>query len=212
MENERIMIFLSYQLTDVKTWYENSEREYLAVIRCLTEIKCLAINKPYEILIYLDHCALKDIFSKGDSKKAQINAWLDWFSEFKLRLVHRSLKNQHIGLANGLNQMPTRLMDKPKIKDLLERLPMTITISLEIQLAPLQILQYRTDRYSKYSLQKRVVLVAQDLWDTLHDWITALAKMVTYGAGMKKYFGEWELSPKMIHIQANVWKFFLKTK
>lgn len=38
-ENERIVMFLSYRLTDAETRYGNSERECLAVVRCLTEIK-----------------------------------------------------------------------------------------------------------------------------------------------------------------------------
>lgn len=107
-------MILSYRLTDAKTRYGNSERKCLAVIRCLTETKWLVINNPHEILIYLDHHALQDIFSNGDSEKARINAWLDRFSKFNLRLLHRPSKDQHIGLADGLSRMPTRLMIEPK--------------------------------------------------------------------------------------------------
>lgn len=109
--NERIVIFLFYCLTDAETRYGNSERECLVVVRCLTEIKWLVANNSYEILIYLDHHALQDIFSKGDSEKARINAWLDRFSEFDLRLVHRPSRDQHIGLADGLSRMPTTKID-----------------------------------------------------------------------------------------------------
>lgn len=109
--NERIVMFLFYRLTDAETRYGNSERECLVVVRCLTEIKWLVANNSYEILIYSDHHALQDIFSKGDSEKARINAWLDRFSEFDLRLVHRPSRDQHIGLADGLSRMPTTKID-----------------------------------------------------------------------------------------------------
>ncbi len=84
-ENEQILMFLSYRLIDAETRYKNFERERLAMVRCLTEIKWLVVNSPYKILIYSDHLALQDIFIKSDSKKANINAWLDQFSEFKIK-------------------------------------------------------------------------------------------------------------------------------
>ena len=83
-ENEWIVMFLSYCLTDAETRYGNSERKCLAVVRCLTEIKYLVANNFYEIFIYSDHRTLQAIFAKDDSEKARINAWLDWFSEFDL--------------------------------------------------------------------------------------------------------------------------------
>ena len=72
-----------------------------------------------------------------DSGKARINVWLDWFSKFDLQLVYRPSMDKHIDLINGLSQIPVRLMDEPKLKDLPERLAMSTTISLEIQSAPL---------------------------------------------------------------------------
>ncbi len=89
-------MFLSYRLTDAETRYGNSERDCLAVVRCLTEIKWVVINSLYKILIYLDHRALQDIFTKGDSEKARINAWLDRFSGFNIQLVHQPSRDQHI--------------------------------------------------------------------------------------------------------------------
>lgn len=37
--HEQINLFLSYQLADAKTRYDNSEWECLAVLRCLGEVK-----------------------------------------------------------------------------------------------------------------------------------------------------------------------------
>lgn len=88
VENEQIMIFLSYCLIDAETWYSNSEYECLVVIKCLNGVKWLVINNPCKIFIYLDHYTLQDNFLKNDSEKAMINAWLVWFSEFNIQQVY----------------------------------------------------------------------------------------------------------------------------
>lgn len=68
-KNEKIVMFLSHRLTDLETQYRNSERDCLVVVKCLTEIKWLAVNNLYKILIYLDHRALQDISPKITAKK-----------------------------------------------------------------------------------------------------------------------------------------------
>jgi len=40
---ERIIIFISFRLSDAETRYSNSEREALAVIRCLVEVRWMVI-------------------------------------------------------------------------------------------------------------------------------------------------------------------------
>ena len=80
--HERINLFLSFKLADAETRYVNSERECLAVVRCLNEVKKLVIGSLYPVMIYSDHTALRDIFTKGDNKKARINGWLDQLGEF----------------------------------------------------------------------------------------------------------------------------------
>lgn len=77
-------------------------------------------NNPYEILIYSNHCALQDIFLKGNSKKAKINKWLNRFSKFNLPLIYQLSKDQYIDLVDGLSQILTKLMDEPRITDLPE--------------------------------------------------------------------------------------------
>jgi RNase H-like domain found in reverse transcriptase len=37
-KNERIVIFMSFQLSDAETQYTNIEREALTVVRCLAEV------------------------------------------------------------------------------------------------------------------------------------------------------------------------------
>ena len=80
----------------------------MAVVRCLSEVKWLVIGSPYQVMIYSDHMALRDIFIKGDNEKARINGWLDRLDKFDLKLVYRLSTDQHIGITDGLSQMPTR--------------------------------------------------------------------------------------------------------
>ena len=44
LPNEKIIMFLSFRLIDTESRYVNSERECLAVVRCLAEVKWLVIG------------------------------------------------------------------------------------------------------------------------------------------------------------------------
>lgn len=136
------------KLADAETRYVNSERECLAVVRCLSEVKWLVIGSPYPVMIYSDHMALRDIFIKGDSEKARINGWLDRLGEFDLKLVYRPSTDQHIGIANGLSRMITRHLTIAPDR-LGERLSMA---TLHAQSHPLQILESipQSSRHQKY--------------------------------------------------------------
>lgn len=118
------------------------------MIRCLNEVKWHVIGTLYPIMIYSDHTALGDIFAKGDSEKARINEWLDRLGEFDLKLVYRPSTDQHIGIADGLSQMPTRHLTMATDR-LGKRLSMA---TLYTQSRPLQILENipQSSRYQKY--------------------------------------------------------------
>ncbi len=149
--DERINMFISFRLFDAKTRYVNLKRECLAIIRCLSEVNWLVIGSRFLVLIYSDHRALSDIFSKGDSTKAQINTWLNRLSRFDLKVVHRSSRDQYIGLADGLSRMPIRYLSPPVKEELPERMPIRVTILVEVQSKPVSILDSRIDeRYKKY--------------------------------------------------------------
>ncbi len=150
-ENERINMFISFRLSDAKTRYVNSKRECLAIIRCLSEVKWLVIGSRFPVMIYSDHRALSDIFSKRDSTKARINTWLDRLSGFDLKVVHRLLRDQYIGLADGLCRMPIQYLSPPVEEELPERMPIRVTIPVKVQSKPVSILDSRIDeRYMKY--------------------------------------------------------------
>lgn len=79
-------MFLSFRFLDAKPQYVHLKKKYLAIVKCLSEVKWLLIGSPYPIIICLDHQALADIFY---SEKAQINIWLDCLSEFDPIVCHQ---------------------------------------------------------------------------------------------------------------------------
>lgn len=149
-KNERINMFLSFRLSDAETRYVNLERECLAIVKCLNKVRWLVIGSKFSVIIYSDHHALSNIFIKGDSTKARINIWLDRLSEFDLKVAHRSSRDQHIGLADGLSRMPIRYLSPPIEDEILERMLIRATLPIEVESKPLSILDTLTDeRYKK---------------------------------------------------------------
>ena len=67
------------------------------------------------IAVYTDHEALKHIFASGKTEKGRVATWLDVLGEFDLIVYHRPNRDQHIGIADGLSRMPTRLMDDTSV-------------------------------------------------------------------------------------------------
>ncbi len=126
LSNERIVMFLSFRLEDAETRYSNSERECLAVVKCLAEVKWLVIGNDHPVLIYSDHEALKSIFATGNTDQARIAGWMDRLGEYDLKLAYRSSRDQHIGIADGLSRMPTRSTSITRTHDT-ERMAMTAT-------------------------------------------------------------------------------------
>ena len=132
--NERIIMFLSFRLNDAETRYVNSERECLAVVRCLAEVRWLVMGSPYPTMIYSDHQALKSIMSTGQTEVGRISSWLDRLGEYDYKLVYRASRDQHIGIADGLSRMPTRLTSKHSAVDE-DRIAMALTMAEDEPLA-----------------------------------------------------------------------------
>ena len=109
---EQIIMFLSFRLSDAETRYSNSEREALAVIRCLAEVTWMVIASLYLVMVYTDHEALKMILTGADNEAhGRIAKWQERLGEYNLRLLHRSARTHFIGIADGLSRLPTRLLN-----------------------------------------------------------------------------------------------------
>ena len=55
--------------------------------------------------------------SKGRTEKGRISNWRDRSGEHDFKIVYRSSRDQHIGIADGLSQIPTRLTYIGKAED-----------------------------------------------------------------------------------------------
>lgn len=148
LDSQRIITFLSFRLTDAETRYTNSEKECLAVVCCLAEVKWLVIGSGFSTMVYSDRSALQDMFENGESEKARINGWLDRLEESDLHLVHRSSRDQHIGLSDRLSRMLTRLTSFSDVEDK-ERLGFA-AIKIQTHTTPIKILATQQDRLQRY--------------------------------------------------------------
>lgn len=150
-ENKRINIFLSFWLSDTKTRYVNSEQEYLAIVRCLNKVKWFVIGSRFSTIIYSDYYVLSDIFNKRDNTKAWINTWLNWLSEFDLKIAHRSSQDQHVSLVDKLSQMSTHYLSSPIEEKIPKYMPVRIITLIKVESKLFSILDIQIDeKYKKY--------------------------------------------------------------
>ena len=115
---ERMIMFISFKLEDAETRYSNSEREALAVIRCLAEVRWMVISSSYPILVYTDHEALWVLLRGLDNDAhGRIAKWQERLGEYNFRLLHRAASTHFMGIADGLSRLPSRLMQKSFTED-----------------------------------------------------------------------------------------------
>jgi hypothetical protein len=114
---ERILI-ISFKLADAESRYSNSEREALAVVRNLAEVRWMITASPYPTMVYTDHEALKTLLVGVDNDAhGRIANWQDRFGEYNVQLFHRSSKTHFMGIADGLSWLPTRLLGQHVMED-----------------------------------------------------------------------------------------------
>ena len=117
-DSERMIMFLSFKLEDAETRYSNSEREALAVIRCLALVRWMVISSLYPLLVYTDHEALRVLLTGLDNDAhGRIVKWQERLGENDFRLLHRAANTHFMGIADGLSRLPSRLMQLPFAED-----------------------------------------------------------------------------------------------
>lgn len=107
----RIIMFMSYRLADVETRYTTTEKEALAVVRCLAEVRWLVVGSPFATMIYTDHQALLSILNKGTDTHGRIARWMDRLTEYDYIVHHRPNTANIIRIADGLSRLPRVLQD-----------------------------------------------------------------------------------------------------
>ena len=87
---ERIIQFMSFRLEDAETRYTNPEREALAVVKSLAEVKWLVVASPYPVMVYTDHQVLKTLLTgPANDSHGRIANWQQRLSEYDVILLHR---------------------------------------------------------------------------------------------------------------------------
>ena len=121
-------MFLSFKLEEAETRYRTTEREVLAVVKCLAEVKYLVIGHKFPTMIYTDHEALETIMSVGTDAHGRIARWMDRLTEYDYIIHHRPSKTNIMGLADGMSRMPGRYSQTAVSEDS-ERMSMAVAVS-----------------------------------------------------------------------------------
>jgi RNase H-like domain found in reverse transcriptase len=114
--DERIICFISQRFAPAETRYSTTEREALAVVRCLREVRHRVLGSPHPLMLYTDHQALSSILmADSEGGHGRIARWQDKIQEFTLEIHH--VPGKELVIADGMSRLPTRLMDPPSDVD-----------------------------------------------------------------------------------------------
>lgn len=102
---ERIVMFISQKLSKAESNYATTDREALAVVRALEEVRHLVLGSKHPVMLYTDHSALTSLLC-GDATKGRIATWQNILSEYDLRIAH--VPGRELVLADGLSRLPHR--------------------------------------------------------------------------------------------------------
>ena len=98
----KIIMFLSKRLIAAETRYSTTEREALAILRCLEEVRWLVLGSPYPTKVYTDHKALLGLLRKDDAH-GRIVRWQIRLAEYDVEYIHIAGKEN--ALADGMSRM-----------------------------------------------------------------------------------------------------------
>jgi len=105
----RIFEFISKRLADAETRYSTTEREALAVVRCLEEVRWLISGSEYPTFVYTDHSALVNLL-KHDDAHGRLGKWQVKLSACDLQYIH--IPGTQNVIADGLSRIPSRYFDE----------------------------------------------------------------------------------------------------
>ena len=126
-ENIRIIMFMSFRLEDAETRYDSTEREALAVVRCLAEVRWLVMGSEYSTRLYTNHSALESIFTQGSDAHGRISRWMDRLTEYDYEVHHRPCKANIMRIADGMSRLPAKYSQSATAIDL-ERMVLTVAL------------------------------------------------------------------------------------
>lgn len=107
---ERVIHYISQRFNDAETRYPILEREALAVLRSLEDVRWLAVSSRFPIIVYTHQAALLTLL-RGDDTKGRMAGWQVRLSEYNIEV--RQTRNGEVNFATGLSRMPYEIMDEP---------------------------------------------------------------------------------------------------
>jgi len=117
-EAEQIIMFMSFRMTTAEQNYTTTEREALAIVRNLAEVKWMVTASPYPIKIYTDQTALKTLLGSLDNDAHErIARWQDRLGDYDYELIHRNVTVHFMGIADGMSRLPTRCQSRVFVED-----------------------------------------------------------------------------------------------
>lgn len=123
----KIIMFMSFKLEEAEVRYHTTEKEALAVVRCLAECRCFVIGHRYPTMLYTDHQALETILKDGTDAHGRIARWMDRLTEYDYIVHHRPCKSNIMCLADGFSRMPGYYSQNVIAEDS-ERLAMAVAL------------------------------------------------------------------------------------
>jgi hypothetical protein len=178
----RIIKFVSEAFTDPETRYHTTEREGLAVIRCLEEVRGLvmpALDIPVMVytdlkprLSILDGSLAKD--SPNAPRSARIDRWQVRLREYNLKFhLVPGVENK---IADGLSRLPISAMEvgiAGREEDLVEAL-----LAKEMRVGARRIIGVQRDEAEEEMRRKKAVdeklvevLVPEEMWAAVRDGV-----------------------------------------
>ena len=102
MKAMKVIMSISKGLLSAETRYSTTEREALAILRCLEKVRWLILGSPYAKKVYTDHSALLCLLKKNDAHR-RIVRWQVMLSEYDFVYIH--LPGRENASADGLSRM-----------------------------------------------------------------------------------------------------------
>ena len=100
---ERVIQFISQRFADTETRYLDIEKECLAILRALEEVRFIVVASKFPVVVYTDFGALVSIL-RNDDTRGRIAGWQAKMAEYDIDPRHTKVKN--MGIADGLARMP----------------------------------------------------------------------------------------------------------
>jgi hypothetical protein len=103
LEDQQVILFMSYRMTETETRYTATEREALAVIKCLADCEHYLRETRFAVKLYTDHSALIPILDQGTKGTPRIFGWKEKLSPYNWQIIH--VPGIEMKIADGLSRM-----------------------------------------------------------------------------------------------------------